>query len=85
MVLSVKILNVSNNDADYFARSMTDMGAKSGIYFNDDDTANVYAVQVGRLEAILGTASVAFHANTYDVHISEGGEYDVEKENWGEN
>lgn len=78
MVLKATLVHLSDNDADYFARTLGERGADVYIDFMDGEAA-VKITQNGSLECILQTASIVFHHDEYDIHISEGG-YEYGKE-----
>ena len=70
MFLRIIINDLTANDADHFLREITSRGADGKIVFGGAFAQSVVATQKGSLEDLLGTASVAFHADSFRVEIS---------------
>lgn len=70
MYLRVQVNLLSSNDADYFLRELTNRGAEGKIIFGGMFKNKVVATQRGELEKLLETASVVFHADSFDIELS---------------
>lgn len=70
MKLRIHITGLSPNDADGLLRDFTSHGAEGKIAFSVGDRVGLLVTQEGTLKDLMGTASIAFQEEHFNVGFS---------------